>query len=82
MQDYDVLYNKLQDMKNLEQHLRDALEAAQEIRYDGMEAFRVDLQDKIYEIRDNQRKIEASMDVVRIAEEQANGTDRPAVDWR
>ena len=77
MQDYDVLYNKLQDMKQLEQHLRDALEAAQEIRYDGMEAFRLDLQDKISEIRDNQRRVEASMDAVRQAEEAMAGYGKP-----
>ncbi len=77
MPDYDELHNKAEDLKLAEQRLTDALEAVSEIRGDGIEAFRVDIQDKIYELRENRRQVEAAMYVIQKAEERAMGYGRP-----
>ena len=80
MLDYDELYNKVEDLKLRERRLTDQMEAVSEIRGDGIEATIADIMDKIYELRENRRQVEALMETAKKQEDAANSVDVPV--WR
>ena len=80
MQDYDNLYNKVQEMSDAEQHLRDALEACGEIRYEGLASIRAEIDDVISDLKECRRKCEVAMESAKKMEELANNYGVPV--WR
>ena len=80
MQDYDNLYNKVQEMSDAEQHLRDALEACGEIRYEGIASIRAEIDDVISDLKECRRKCEVAMESAKKMEELANNYGVPV--WR
>ena len=80
MQDYDNLYNKVQEMSDAEQHLRDALEACGEIRYEGIASIRAEIDDVISDLKECRRKCELAMESVKRMEDAANSVGVPV--WR